>query len=132
MTFPALQELLMAAFNACISVGYVAGASMKGINLDKLEIRTSGTLDLRGFLGLSDQIAPGETGDPANDEPADPNALPDVVGLSVAQATRSLGTDAVTMRDATSHSASAFTAVSGHGWPSCSSPPYSKRCSSAA
>jgi hypothetical protein len=37
----------------------------------------------------------------AVDEPADPNALPDVVGLSVAQATRSLGTDAVTMRDAT-------------------------------
>lgn len=34
-------------------------------------------------------------------EPADPNALPDVVGLSVAQATRSLGTDAVTLRDAT-------------------------------
>ena len=53
------QELLMAAFNACISVGYVAGASMKGINLDKLEIRTSGTLDLRGFLGLSDEVAPG-------------------------------------------------------------------------
>jgi uncharacterized OsmC-like protein len=53
------QELLMAAFNACISVGYVAGAAMKGINLDKLEIRTSGQLDLRGFFGLSDQIAPG-------------------------------------------------------------------------
>ena len=53
------QELLMAAFNACITVGYVAGASMKGINLDKLEIRTSGTLDLRGFLGLSDDVAPG-------------------------------------------------------------------------
>jgi beta-lactam-binding protein with PASTA domain len=27
--------------------------------------------------------------------------MPDVVGLSVAQATRSLGTDAVTLRDAT-------------------------------
>jgi uncharacterized OsmC-like protein len=53
------QELLMAAFNACITVGYVAGASLKGINLDSLEIRTKGELDLRGFLGLSDDVAPG-------------------------------------------------------------------------
>ncbi|HLO20071.1 MAG TPA: OsmC family protein [Sphingomicrobium sp.] len=53
------QELLMAAFNACITVGYVAGASLKGIKLDTLEIKTRGQLDLRGFLGLSDQVAPG-------------------------------------------------------------------------
>ena len=51
---PNPQELLMAAFNACITVGYVAGASVKGITLDSLEIRTRGELDLRGFLGLSD------------------------------------------------------------------------------
>ena len=53
------QELLMAAFNACITVGYVAGASLKGIKLEALEIRTRGQLDLRGFLGLSDQVPPG-------------------------------------------------------------------------
>jgi uncharacterized OsmC-like protein len=53
------QELLMAAFNACITVGYVAGASLKGINLESLEIRTRGQLDLRGFLGLNDQVPPG-------------------------------------------------------------------------
>jgi uncharacterized OsmC-like protein len=53
------QELLMAAFNACITVGYVAGASLKGINLETLEIRTHGELDLRGFLGLSDDVPPG-------------------------------------------------------------------------
>ena len=56
---PNPQELLMAAFNACITVGYVAGASLKGITLDSLEIRTKGELDLRGFLGLSDNVAPG-------------------------------------------------------------------------
>jgi uncharacterized OsmC-like protein len=56
---PNPQELLMAAFNACIMVGYVAGASLKGIRLDSVEIRTRGTLDLRGFLGLSDQVPPG-------------------------------------------------------------------------
>ena len=56
---PNPQELLMAAFNACITVGYVAGASLKGINLESLEIRPRGQLDLRGFLGLSDAVAPG-------------------------------------------------------------------------
>jgi len=56
---PNPQELLMAAFNACITVGYVAGASLRGITLDSLEIRTKGELDLRGFLGLSDNVAPG-------------------------------------------------------------------------
>ena len=53
------QELLMAAVNACMTVGYVAGAAVKGITLDKLEIRTNGTLDLRGFLGLDDTVPPG-------------------------------------------------------------------------
>ena len=56
---PNPQELLMAALNACMMVGYVAGASLKGIRLDLVEIRTKGTLDLRGFLGLDDQVAPG-------------------------------------------------------------------------
>ena len=53
------QELLMAAFNACITVGYVAGASLQGITLQSLEIRTHGELDLRGFLGLSEDVPAG-------------------------------------------------------------------------
>lgn len=53
------QELLMAAVNACMMVGYVAGASLKGINLESVEIRTRGQLDLRGFLGLDDSVPPG-------------------------------------------------------------------------
>ena len=56
---PNPQELLMAAFNACIMVGYVANAALRGIRLDSVEIRTRGTLDLRGFLGLSEQVPPG-------------------------------------------------------------------------
>jgi uncharacterized OsmC-like protein len=56
---PNPQELLMAAFNACITVGYVAGASVNGITLESLEIRTRGELDLRGFLGLSDEVPAG-------------------------------------------------------------------------
>jgi uncharacterized OsmC-like protein len=58
-TAPNPQELLMAAFNACIMVGYVAGASLKGINLESVEIETQGQLDLRGFLGLGEDVPPG-------------------------------------------------------------------------
>ena len=56
---PNPQELLMASVNACMMVGYVAGASLKGIALDSVEIRTRGEIDLRGFLGLDDAVPPG-------------------------------------------------------------------------
>jgi uncharacterized OsmC-like protein len=56
---PNPQELLMAAVNACMTVGYVAGAATKGITLNALEIRTYGSLDLRGFLGLDDKVPAG-------------------------------------------------------------------------
>src|SRR5262249_6011317 len=56
---PNPQELLMTALNACITVGYVAGAAVKGITLEKVEIETSGELDLRGFLGIDPDVRPG-------------------------------------------------------------------------
>lgn len=58
-TQPNPQEMLMAAFNACMLVGYVAGASVNGIELERLEIETEGQLDLRGFLGLDSSVKPG-------------------------------------------------------------------------
>jgi len=45
------QEYLLAAFNACMTVGYVAQCAVKGITLESLEIDTDGEIDLRGFLG---------------------------------------------------------------------------------
>ncbi len=56
---PNPQELLMAALNACIMVGYVAGAAVNGITLEKVEIETTGELDLRGFLGIDESVKPG-------------------------------------------------------------------------
>jgi uncharacterized OsmC-like protein len=53
------QEMLMAALNACIMVGYVAGAAVRGIALDSVEIETAGELDLRGFLGIDESVPPG-------------------------------------------------------------------------
>lgn len=59
---PNPQELLLSALNACMTVGYVAGAAVRGITLASLEIETRGELDLRGFLNLSDTVPPGYPG----------------------------------------------------------------------
>lgn len=56
---PNPQELLMGAINACMLVGYVAGCALRGIIVRSLEIETTGTLDLRGFLGLDPTVKPG-------------------------------------------------------------------------
>jgi uncharacterized OsmC-like protein len=56
---PNPQEVLMAAFNSCIMVGYTVGAAMKGIKLEKLVVETEGELDLRGFLGIDAAVKPG-------------------------------------------------------------------------
>lgn len=53
------QEHLLAALNSCMMVGYVALCSLKGVRLDSLEIDVEGDIDLRGFLGISDEVAPG-------------------------------------------------------------------------
>jgi uncharacterized OsmC-like protein len=58
-TAPNPQELLMAAFNACIMVGYVAMAAVMGVHLTSAEIETEGELDLRGFLGIDENVKPG-------------------------------------------------------------------------
>jgi uncharacterized OsmC-like protein len=56
---PNPQELLMSAVNACMTVGYVAQAAVRGINLEGCQIETHGELDLRGFLGLDDKVPAG-------------------------------------------------------------------------
>lgn len=53
------QELLMSAVNACMIVGYVAQAAIRGVNLSVCQIETSGQLDLRGFLGIDATVPPG-------------------------------------------------------------------------
>ena len=53
------QEYLLAALNACITVGYVAQCALRGITLERLEIETVGEIDLRGFLGIDPAVPPG-------------------------------------------------------------------------
>ena len=58
-TAPNPQELLLSALNACMMVGYVAQAAIRGIKLEECRIETEGELDLRGFLGLDEDVPPG-------------------------------------------------------------------------
>src|SRR5438477_10580355 len=53
------QEHLMAALNACMTVGYVAQCAVRGITLESLEIETDGEIDLRGFLDIDSAVPPG-------------------------------------------------------------------------
>ncbi|MBT2133465.1 OsmC family protein [Croceibacterium sp. LX-88] len=56
---PNPQELLMSAINACMTVGYVAQAAVRGITLTTCRIEMAGELDLRGFLGLDASVPNG-------------------------------------------------------------------------
>lgn len=46
-------EYVLAALGSCLTVGYVAGATARGIELRSLQLEIEGTLDLRVFLGLT-------------------------------------------------------------------------------
>ena len=53
------QDHLIAALNACMTVGYVAQCAVRGIVLESLAIETDGEIDLRGFLGIDPAVASG-------------------------------------------------------------------------
>jgi uncharacterized OsmC-like protein len=53
------QDHLIAALNACMTVGYVAQCAVRGIKLESLTIETDGEIDLRGFLGIDPAVPQG-------------------------------------------------------------------------
>lgn len=57
--YPNPQEYLLAAVTACMMVGFVAIATLKGIRLDRLEIEIEGDIDLRAFLLIDLGVTPG-------------------------------------------------------------------------
>jgi uncharacterized OsmC-like protein len=54
-------ELLLAALGFCYSVGYVANAAARGIEIEQMEYELEGDIDVRNFLGVSNQERPGFT-----------------------------------------------------------------------
>ena len=52
-------EYLFAALAGCVTTGLVYHAAAKGIELDEVESTYEGNLDLRGFLGMTDEVRNG-------------------------------------------------------------------------
>ena len=53
---PTPTELSLGALGACIATTLVAHAAFKDIQLDSLQVKVEGDIDLRGFLGISDEV----------------------------------------------------------------------------
>jgi uncharacterized OsmC-like protein len=54
-------EHLLNALAACVTTSMVAHAAVRGIQIQALESELEGDIDLRGFLGLADDVAKGFT-----------------------------------------------------------------------
>ena len=52
-------EYVLAALSGCMTTSIVYFAAAQGIEIDEIESRFEGELDLRGFLGLSDEVRNG-------------------------------------------------------------------------
>jgi uncharacterized OsmC-like protein len=58
---PNAVELLLAALGLCYSVGYVANAAARGIEVEEMSYELEGDFDVRNFLGLGEGPRPGFT-----------------------------------------------------------------------
>lgn len=58
-TAPNMVEQVLAAYGSCLTVGYSLNAAVRGIELRELRVEVEGDLDLAGFFGLSEEVAPG-------------------------------------------------------------------------
>jgi uncharacterized OsmC-like protein len=56
---PNAVELLLAALGFCYSVGYVANAAARGIEIEEMSYEIEGDIDLRNFLGISQDARAG-------------------------------------------------------------------------
>ena len=52
-------ELVVQAYGSCLAIGFAMNATVRGINIESLEIELEGEIDLPGFLGL---VPPEELG----------------------------------------------------------------------
>jgi uncharacterized OsmC-like protein len=56
---PTPVEFLLAALASCLTAGIANIAAARGIRLESVESRLEGDIDLRGILGLSDEVRNG-------------------------------------------------------------------------
>lgn len=56
---PSPMEHLLNALATCLTTAMVAHAAVRGIHIEELESQLEGDIDLRGFLGLTDDVPKG-------------------------------------------------------------------------
>jgi uncharacterized OsmC-like protein len=56
---PNAVEAVLHALASCLAVGFIYNAAAQDIQVDSLSFDLEGNLDLRAFLGISDQVRPG-------------------------------------------------------------------------
>jgi uncharacterized OsmC-like protein len=59
---PTVCEACMSSLGACVTQTTVAHATARGINLDNITIDIEGSIDLRGFTGISSDVRSGAQG----------------------------------------------------------------------
>lgn len=59
---PNAVEAVLHALASCLAVGFVYNAAAQGIEVRALSFELEGSLDLHGFLGLSNEVRPGYQG----------------------------------------------------------------------
>ncbi|CAH7053785.1 conserved hypothetical protein [Vibrio chagasii] len=57
--YPTPQDYLLGGMAGCMMVGFVAGASARGIRLESVKLTIKGALDLRGFLNVAEEAPVG-------------------------------------------------------------------------
>jgi len=55
-------EAILHALASCLAVGFIYNAAAQGIEVESLKFDLEGDLDLRAFLGLSEEVRPGYEG----------------------------------------------------------------------
>jgi uncharacterized OsmC-like protein len=56
---PNAVETVLHALASCLTVGFVYNAAAQGIEIESLKFDMEGDLDLRAFLGISEEVRPG-------------------------------------------------------------------------
>jgi uncharacterized OsmC-like protein len=55
------MELLLSSVGTCLTIGWVTHAARRGVDFHDLRIDVVGDYDLRGYLGLDEEVRPGFT-----------------------------------------------------------------------
>jgi uncharacterized OsmC-like protein len=76
-------EHLLHALASCLTTSMIAHAAVRGIRIEALESRLEGDIDLRGFLGLANDVPKGYTAIRATFRvKADPKDMPRIAELA--------------------------------------------------